>query len=186
MSVMDIAYDESKFTEMVLYVAARLQNDRAGGATKLNKVLFFAEFTHLRRHGVAISGCEFQKLSHGPAPRQLLPVRRGLIESSAATLLDDDSFGLLQQRLVPARAANLDVFTEEELDSIEEVLTQLAGMTATQVSARSHEEPGWRVTKVGDTIPYSTAFLAFPQTQTRTSARLSEAVATRYGFATTE
>ena len=58
MSVMDVAYDAGKFSEMVLHVAGRLQDDSAGGATKLNKVLFFAEFTHLRRHHRVISGCE--------------------------------------------------------------------------------------------------------------------------------
>ena len=78
---MDMAYSERKFTELVLSVADRLRTDRAGGATKVNKVVFFAEFTHLRRHRSVISGCEFQKLAHGPAPRQLLPVRQRLIEA---------------------------------------------------------------------------------------------------------
>ena len=90
---MDVAYSEEKFVEMVLHVADRLQGDRAGGATKLNKVLFFAEFTHLRRHHQVISGCEFQKLNHGPAPRQLLPVRDRLIESGEANLVKEDFLG---------------------------------------------------------------------------------------------
>jgi hypothetical protein len=81
---MDMAYSERKFTELVLSVADRLRTDRAGGATKVNKVVFFAEFTHLRRHRSVISGCEFQKLAHGPAPRQLLPVRQRLIEAGHA------------------------------------------------------------------------------------------------------
>ncbi len=35
---MDMAYSERKFTELVLSVADRLRTDRAGGATKVNKV----------------------------------------------------------------------------------------------------------------------------------------------------
>ena len=183
---MDVSYDESKFVEMVLHVAKRLQDDCAGGATKLNKVLFFAEFTHLRRHHQVISGCEFQKLTHGPAPRQLLPVRHHLIESCAAKLVQEDFLGRPQHRLVPIREADLDVFTDEELQTIEDVLTQLAGMTGTQVSDLSHQEPGWLLTEVGETIPFSTAFLDYQQVQTPTSARLSNSVAKRYGFETTE
>lgn len=183
---MDVAYNEEKFVEMVLHVSDRLQEDRAGGATKLNKILFFAEFTHLRRHHQVISGCEFQKLDHGPAPRQLLPVRHQLIESGAARLVEEDFLGRLQHRLVPIREANLDVFTEEELQSIDDVLIQLAGMTGTQVSEPSHQEPGWRLTEVGETIPFSTAFLDYQQVQTPTSARLSKSVAKRYGFENTE
>ena len=183
MSVMDVAYDADKFTEMVVHVAGRLQDDRAGGATKLNRVLFFAEFTHLRRHQRVISGCEFQKLPHGPAPRQLLPVRKKLIRAGAAELVEEDFLGRPQQRLVPSRAANLDVFNDEELQTIEDVLDQLAGMTASQVSELSHQEPGWRLSEVGETIPFSTAFLDFPQVETRTSERLSESVGERYGLA---
>ena len=129
MGDLDVAYDADRFAEMVLHVAVRLQDDRAGGATKLNKILFFAEFTHLRRHKHVISGCEFQKLPHGPAPRQLLPVRRRLIESGAAELVEEDFLGRPQHRLIPSRAANLDVFTDEEMQTIEDVLTQLADMT---------------------------------------------------------
>ena len=39
----DVAYDVDKFAEMVVHVAGRLADDRAGGATKLNKLVFFAE-----------------------------------------------------------------------------------------------------------------------------------------------
>lgn len=181
---MDVAYDARKFAEMVLHVAGRLQDDRAGGATKLNEVLFLAEFTHLRRHHQVISGCEFQKLPHGPAPRQLLPVRQKLVDSGAAALVEEDFLGRPQYRLIPSRAADLDLFTDEERQTIEDVLDQLAGMTGALVSELSHQEPGWRLTEVGETIPFSTAFLDFPQVRTPTSERLSEAVAERYHLAT--
>lgn len=179
---MDLAYDEPKFTEMVLYVADRLRDDRAGGATKLNKVLFFAEFTHLRRHRAVITGCEFQKLTHGPAPRQLLPVRRRLIASGAAQIVEEDFLGRPQHRLVPLRSADVSVFSAEERRSIDDVLEQLDGMTGTQVSDLSHEEPGWQLTDDGETIPYATAFLDFPQIATPTSERLAREVAERYGL----
>lgn len=181
---MEVAYDEEKLVEMVLHVAGRLQDEPAGGATKLNKILFFAEFTHLRRHCQAISGCEFQKLDHGPAPRQMLPVRSRLIESGEAELVSEDFLGRLQHRLVPLREANLDVFTEEELETIEHVLDLLAGMTGTHVSDLSHREPGWRLTEFGETIPFAAAFLPYEQFETPTSARVSKSVAERYGIET--
>lgn len=182
MDTMDVAYDESKFAELLLHVAARLRDDRTGGSTKLNKILFFVEFTHLRRHHRVVSGGEFQKLPHGPAPRRLLPVRRQLVDQGAAQLVEEDFLGRPQHRLVPQRPADLTLFAAEELQTIEDVLAQLAGMTGTQVSELSHQEPGWRLTEVGETIPFSTAFLDFPQGTTQTSERLSKSVAERYGF----
>lgn len=180
---MEVGYDETKFAELLLYIAEPLQHDRAGGATKLNKVVFFAEFTHLRRHQSVISGCEFQRLVHGPAPRQLLPVRNRLIDAGHAELVEEDFLGRPQHRLVPKRIADSSVFSELERRTIDDVLGQLEGMTGTQVSELSHQEPGWRLTEVGETIPFSTAFLDFPQISTPTSKRLSASVAERYGLA---
>ena len=154
---MNTHYDERKFTELVVYVASRLQGDRSGGATKLNKVLFFAEFTHLRRHHAVISGCEFQKLHHGPAPRQLVPVRKRLIAAGDAELALEDFPGRPQHRLLPNRPAGTSVFSDDELKTIDDVLDQLEGMTGTQVSELSHQEPGWRLTEVGEAISYATA-----------------------------
>lgn len=179
---MEIGYDEGKFTELLLHVADRLQDDRFGGATKLNKVLFFIEFTHLRRHHRAVSGCEFQRLAYGPAPRQLLPVRGRLVDSGAAELRTEDFLGRPQHRLVPKRTADLTGFADEELQTIEDVLDQLAPLTGAQVSELSHQEPGWQLTECGETIPYATAFLGFPQISTPTSRRLSESVALQYGI----
>ncbi len=184
--LMDVSYNADKFVELVLHVAAMLRDDRAGGATKLNKVLFFAEFAHVRRHRRVISGCEFQKLPHGPAPRQLLPVRNQLIASGEAELTQEDFLGRPQQRLIPLRAANLELFSKDEKKTISDVVAQLAESTATQVSSMSHEEPGWRLTEIGETIPYATAFLGYQQVQTPTSERLSESVAQRYGLIAVE
>lgn len=176
---MDPAYDEAKFTELLLYVAERLQGDRAGGATKLNKVIFFAEFTHVRRHGAAISGCEFQKLDHGPAPRQLVPVRKRLVASGDAELREEDFLGRTQHRLVPLRPVDLSVFTEDERKTIDDVVDQLAGLTAAQVSDLSHEEPGWRLTDIGETIPCAAALLGARQVSTPTTRRVSRELAAR-------
>lgn len=53
---MKTTYDERKFTELLVHVPARLQSDRSGGATKLNKVADFADFAHVRRTGSPITG----------------------------------------------------------------------------------------------------------------------------------
>jgi uncharacterized phage-associated protein len=179
---MDVRYDEAKFAELILYVSDRLRADRAGGATKLNKVIFFAEFTHLRRHHRPISGCAFQKLEHGPAPRQLVPVRKRLIAQADAELVSEDVLGRRQQRLVPKRKAHADAFTEDELATIEDVLDQLAGLTAKQVSDLSHEEPGWHLCEFGETIPPAAALLGARQVSTPTSRRVAREIMERYGL----
>lgn len=73
-----------------------------GGATKLNTVLYFAEFAQMRKYGRPITGVPYQKLPNGPAPRRLRPIRRQLVASGQAELLPDDYFG---HRLMAAQAA---------------------------------------------------------------------------------
>lgn len=181
----DTEYDERKFSELMLYVAARLQDDAAGGATKLNKVLFFADFAHVRRTGQPISGAEYQKLEHGPAARRLLPVRQQLIDSGAAGIREEEFLGYRQHRLVPKRAADVSVFAADEIETIDRVLADLEGLSARQVSDLSHEEAGWRLVDFGDTIPYEAALVGARQVSTPTAQRLQRDAAMRLGFIAT-
>jgi uncharacterized phage-associated protein len=180
---MDAVYDERKLTELIVYLADRLAADRAGGSTKLNKVLFFADFTHVRRHGVPITGAEYQHLPYGPAPRRLLPIRAVLVEHGEVELVQEEFLGRRQHRLVARRAADLSAFTDDELATVDRVLEDLAGMTATQVSTLSHEEAAWRHTDEGDSIPYEFALVPKEQVVTPTAVRLGAEVARRYQLA---
>lgn len=179
---MDTQYDERKFSELLLYVAARLQEDISGGATKLNKVLFFADFAHVRRTGQPISGAVYQKLEHGPAARRLFAVRQELVDSGAAELREDEFLGYRQHRLVPKRAADVSVFSVAEIETIDKVLADLEGLNARQVSDLSHEEAGWRLVDFGDTIPYEAALVGARQVSTPTAQRLQHQAATRLGL----
>ncbi|MFV0317705.1 MAG: Panacea domain-containing protein [Microthrixaceae bacterium] len=179
---MDIEYDEAKFTELLVHVAGRLGNDRAGGATKLNKVLYFAEFAHVRRHGRPITGAEYFRLDQGPAPRRLKPVRQRLLDSGDAELVVEDFLGYSLQRLVPLRAPDLSRFDRLELQTIDDVLGDLASLTAKQVSDISHEDPAWRHTDDLQTIPYELALVAKEQVVTAAGADLAAETARRYGM----
>ena len=183
---MDVQYDEAKLTELIVHVADRLRSDRAGGATKLNKVLFFADFTHVRRCGQPITGAEYQKLPYGPAPRRLMPIRKALVASGDAALVEEQFLGRAQHRLVPNRRADLGHFSDDELATIDSVLEDLAGLTGTQVSDLSHEEAAWRHTDFDATIPYELALVPKEQVVTPTVRRLAEEVAARYGLAVAE
>lgn len=180
---MDIRYDERKFTEMVVYVARRLEGDRAGGATKLNKALFFADFAHMRRTGRPISGAEYQRLANGPAPRRLLPVRQALAARGDVEVVTESFLGYEQHRLVAHREADTTLFTPDELASLDRVLDDLAHLTARQVSDLSHEEAGWQLCADGETIGYEMALIARRQLSTPTTRRLAADVAERYGVA---
>jgi antitoxin SocA-like protein len=159
-TVMAATYDEAKFAEMVVFGAELLAGDEGAGATKLNTLLSFADFSHVRRHGTPISAAEYQKLNWGPAPRRLLPVRRDLCAAGAIEIEDRvDPLGYRTTQVRATRPADLSVFTDDEEATIRSVAALLRSMTAAQVSALSHEDPGWRLVEPGETIPYESAYL---------------------------
>lgn len=63
-------FDESKFKELVLYIATNTSRDPTVGAVELNKILYYSDFIAYKRLGRPITGAAYQKLSEGPAPRQ--------------------------------------------------------------------------------------------------------------------
>ena len=155
-------YDERKFTELLLYVAKRLRGDPSGGAIKVNKVLFFAEFAHVRAHGRPITGADYQKLRFGPAPRRLIPVRDHLVDSGQARLLEEEYLGYRQARLIPLREPDLSLLTAEEIETVDQALAEVEGTTGTRLSELSHEEMGWKMVDEGETIPFEAAYLKPP------------------------
>ena len=59
----------NKFREPLLYVAHKSERDPSFGATKLNKLLFIADFLSYAKAGKSITGQPYVKLKNGPAPK---------------------------------------------------------------------------------------------------------------------
>ena len=68
--------DDEKFKELVLYVCHKSAGDAPFGATKLNKLLFYADFLAYKQLGSAVTKHAYQRLPNGPAPRAILPILR--------------------------------------------------------------------------------------------------------------
>ncbi len=151
--------DEEKLGELLIYASGKLLDDPTGGATKINKILYYSELSHVRSHGVPITGVAYRKLPQGPAPRQLVPVRDRLIENGDVILREDEYFGRPLHRLVPLRPQRVDSLSQEEMATVDEVIKALWGKTAGEVSGMSHRELGWNMVEMGEDIPLSTAYL---------------------------
>lgn len=176
------AADEDKLAELILYVADRIRDDPTGGATKINKILYFAEFAHIRSHGSPITGAVYQRLPRGPAPRRLPPVRQRLIESGAAELDVDTYFGYPLHRLLPKRPADVAKFSKSEIQAVDQVVDALRGKTAEEVSHLSHQEKAWQLVETYEDIPFSAAFLAAHSVVTEDTRHHAELLADKLGI----
>src|SRR3974390_2259391 len=105
----------AKLAELILYISKMSQDDPRFGATKLNKILFFSDFSQYRKKRKAISDDTYQRLENGPAPKHLVPVRDRLITSKSLTMQKLSYYGKTQTRPVALREPDLSLFTAEEI-----------------------------------------------------------------------
>lgn len=71
-------FDREKFKTLVVYIAWKAGRRDWFGATKLNKVLWFAEARAFVLHGKPIAGATYIRQKHGPVPREFMPIRSEL------------------------------------------------------------------------------------------------------------
>jgi len=155
---MDITFNKDKFRELIVYIASRSEEDQRFGAVKLNKLLYYSDFTAFSVLGKPITGASYQNLHEGPAPREFLTAQKAMLRKDVALEHRPYFGGTLQKRLVALRAPDMSDFTEEELRIVEGVILEFWNMNARQISRYSHDEYGWRLTDEGETIPYAASY----------------------------
>lgn len=148
-----------KLRELVLYVCAASESDEAFGSVKLNKLLFYSDFLTYLRHGVSITGQEYQKLKNGPAPRLMLPLLNDMQTEGQVAMAERRYFGHPQKRPVALREADLTKFSAQEIAVVNQVLRTFQRQNGTEISALSHNFSGWQFAEEGETIPYSSVLL---------------------------
>lgn len=125
--------------------------------TKMNKLLFYADFIHYRRHGYGITGLHYRALQYGPVPESW-----GTLYGSLRGV-DMEEFvypsGQSGVRLESASAPDKDGLTESETETVERVCSLFANMSAGDISATSHLEKAWIDNhNTASTISYQDAF----------------------------
>jgi len=153
--------DDEKLAELILYVAERSESDPDFGATKINKILFYSDFTAFARHGKPITGQEYMRLENGPVPRRFIPVFAILEQAKRAAIKHCPvAGGFVQHRTIALEPPHLTRFTAEEIAIVDEVIDDLRGYNARRVSEVSHRFIGWQVARERETIPYEMVYLS--------------------------
>jgi hypothetical protein len=152
--------NDAKMAELILYVSDRCQLDPGYGATKLNKILFYADFIYYATRGTSITDQEYMRLDNGPVPRRLVPIREGLIENFEL-IVRNQPYGTLQQkRPIALRDPDLSAFTGDEIAMVDSLITTFWGKTAKEVSDILHRFDGWKLAADRETIPFEAALIS--------------------------
>jgi hypothetical protein len=138
-----------------------MSNDEYFGQIKLNKVLFFSDFTAFGRLGQTITGAEYQHLDEGPAARAMLPIQTRMKAAKILVIEPRSIYGYPQARPVSLRDPDLSGFSGEEIAIVDVWIDRLRPLTGTQASKLSHDTFGWRTTTNGQTIDPQSAFISW-------------------------
>ena len=147
-----------KLSEMIVYFAEKLEPWK----TKMNKLLFYADFRHYQLHGVSISGARYRAVTWGPVPKQFDALfdhvsRHELVDFQQRELPDGNLGGQFKPR--EARSFREVLFEESELAVLREVVERFADADAITIINDSHNEEAWLQHKDDHSIiDYNLAF----------------------------
>jgi hypothetical protein len=165
--------------ELILFICQKSEKDIYFGAVKLNKLLWYADFSAYFHLGELITGTEYWNLQEGPTPKRLVQVRSNLLsEKPPALAIQLNQFpNFVQHKPIQLRPPQLRDFRGDQLAIVEEVIRENWNLTATEISLKSHKEWGWKLTKRREIIRPET-FVLSPETEKLSEEELDRILST--------
>ena len=125
--------------------------------TKLNKLLFYADFKHFKEYAVSITGARYAHIPFGPAPDNYDYYFAALKGSGELTVEEIPFPEYTGERYVSHRKPDLSIFSESELKILASVKEYFNDFNAGAITKFSHDEDGYKETSDGDIISYKYA-----------------------------
>lgn len=147
--------DVAKLLNAILFFCT----DNAVPKTKLNKLLFYADFKHFNEYAVSITGVHYAHLPYGPVPDNYQHYIASLHHEEEAIVIEERVFngGYSGEFLIAQRKPDLSLFSTSELKVLAMVKERFAEETASSISDLSHKEKGYGETVDGQHISYTYA-----------------------------
>lgn len=147
-----------KFTEMVVYFAERVQPFK----TKMNKLLFYADFIMFKKSCFSISGVRYKAIDMGPVPHNFQSIFEYLANKEEFDILYTQfpqGYTGEQFKARKDRPFDSTLFSELELEVLEKVSTVFKPTSTNEIIELSHLEEAWkRNEKEKGVISYEYAF----------------------------
>ena len=110
--------------------------------TKMNKLLFYADFMAYRVTGKSVSGLAYKAIAHGPVPVRWDRIYSFYDEIDQEIVQFSD--GREGTKLVSKLSPDMAEFSDDELKILEYVSQRFKNESPTQISETSHQEEAWK------------------------------------------
>jgi Antitoxin SocA-like, Panacea domain len=135
----DLPGGQDRLRQMILYVAIRNMQAERFGLTKLNKIIWRADFESFAVRGRPVTGRAYQRLPQGPAPKEMRPLLNEMLREGAITLSETD-FGddIIERRPIAMVGPNLSNFSKDDIEFVEASIRHYWDKTGGETSDDSH------------------------------------------------
>lgn len=137
-----------RLTEMVVFFAEKLQPYK----TKLNKLLFYADFGMFQRSFFSISGAKYAALPMGPVPDKFHGIYEYLVISDIIDVkYSEFANGGIGEQFLPKtnRPFKPELFLPEESDMLEKTAERFRDISTGEIIDLSHKEKAWAENQKG-------------------------------------
>ena len=147
-----------KFTEMVVFFSEQMEPFK----TKMNKLLFYADFLMFKQSCFSISGVRYKAIDMGPVPYNFQSVFEYLAnEGEIDIIYTHFPQGYIGEQFKARnnRPFNASIFTQSEMEVLNKVSSVLKPLSTNEIIELSHLEEAWKVNeKAKSVISYNYAF----------------------------
>jgi uncharacterized phage-associated protein len=130
--------------------------------TKMNKLLFFADFLMFKNTSFSISGIRYEAISKGPVPYRFQSIYEYLANNEIIDIIYTEfpaGYSGEQFKSKSNRPFNSSLFSEYELQVLDRVAEEFKDTSTSEIVEKSHLENGWKENeKKKDLISYNFAF----------------------------
>jgi hypothetical protein len=147
----------NRLSDLIHYIIWRCDPAELG-ATKLNKICWYADLEYYRRAGRTITGADrYKRLQFGPAPKGVHVVLDALARENKIVIASENYYGKPKKMFVALTRPDLSSFEAEEIATIDQIADVICSKhTAASISNASHDAL-WQEIELGEDIPVAAA-----------------------------
>lgn len=154
-----LAGGRERLVDLILYISQKYETAARWGKTKLNKVLWRADFTSFLERGVPVSGRPYMRLKNGPAPVEMAPVLGRMSAEGLIRMERRPQGEHFEERVISLTQANMHFFGPDDIRYVDSAIQYYWNATATEASDDSHGI-AWQSREDGEPMPYELAYLS--------------------------
>jgi len=148
-------FDADRMENLVLFFCRSIS---MVSKTKLNKLLWYADFLAFKTHSCSLTGLPYLRFAYGPVPQHYdYCLAQFVAEGSLVSEEIDYGNGIVGEIYLANDEPELSSFSEGESVVVERVVQLFKDVSAKQISELSHREEAYTHTPQGELINYDWA-----------------------------